>query len=45
LLLLWCDTLARLLIRPAELPVGIFTALLGVPFFLLLLRQARRVFG
>jgi len=23
LLLLWCDTLARLLVRPAELPVGI----------------------
>lgn len=45
LLMLWCDTLARLLARPAELPVGIFTALLGVPFFLLLLRQTKRVFG
>lgn len=45
LLLLWCDTAARTLAHPAELPVGIFTAFLGVPFFLLLLRQARRVFG
>ncbi len=45
LLLLWCDTAARSIARPAELPVGIFTAFLGVPFFLLLLRQARRVFG
>lgn len=44
-LLLSCDTLARSLVRPAELPVGIFTAFLGVPFFLLLLRQARCVFG
>ncbi len=44
-LLLCCDTLARVIARPAELPVGIFTALCGVPFFLFLLRQARRVFG
>jgi len=44
-LLLCCDTLARVIVKPAELPVGIFTAFLGVPFFLLLLRQARRVFG
>lgn len=45
LLLLSCDTIARVIVKPAELPVGIFTAFLGVPFFLLLLRQARRVFG
>jgi len=32
-----CDTLARTLIAPAELPVGIITALLGGPFFLWLL--------
>ncbi|MBN2527116.1 MAG: iron ABC transporter permease [Deltaproteobacteria bacterium] len=35
--LAWCDTLARTLIAPAEIPVGIFTALLGGPFFLWLL--------
>lgn len=35
-----CDTLARNLIAPAEIPVGIITALLGGPFFVwLLLRQ------
>lgn len=33
------DVLARSLHAPAELPVGIFTALLGVPVFLFLLRR------
>lgn len=39
-LLVWADILARLLVAPAELPIGIITALLGGPFFLyLLMRQ------
>ncbi|MCK5241028.1 iron chelate uptake ABC transporter family permease subunit [bacterium] len=38
----WCDTLARVIVAPAELPVGIITALLGGPFFLwMLIRQKR----
>ena len=32
-----CDTLSRTLIAPAEIPVGVITALLGGPFFLWLL--------
>ena len=32
-----CDTLARILLAPVELPVGVITALLGGPFFLWLL--------
>lgn len=32
-----CDTLARTIIAPAEIPVGVITALLGGPFFVLLL--------
>jgi len=32
-----CDTLARMLIRPTEIPVGVITAMLGGPFFLFLL--------
>ncbi len=32
-----CDILARVLIAPAEIPVGIVTALLGGPFFVWLL--------
>ena len=35
--LVLCDTLARLIIAPAQLPVGVVTALLGGPFFLYLL--------
>lgn len=34
-----CDTLGRVLMRSAELPVGIIMALLGPPFFLWLLRR------
>ncbi len=37
-LLVWADALARTALRPAELPVGIITALVGAPFFLYLLR-------
>jgi len=36
------DTLARVLILPAELPTGVITALLGAPFFVSLLIQQRR---
>ncbi len=39
ILLLWADTLARVAIAPAELPIGILTALLGAPFFIWLLRK------
>jgi iron complex transport system permease protein len=40
------DVLARLVIRPAELPVGIITALIGAPLFLyVLLLYRRRIVG
>lgn len=35
------DTLARTIISPAEIPVGIITALTGGPFFLYLMRRKR----
>ena len=35
--LLLCDTLARTIIYPVEMPVGVITALLGGPFFIVLL--------
>ena len=41
-LLLLADTLARTLIAPEQLPVGVLTALLGVPVFLFLLQHAGR---
>lgn len=40
-LLVWADTLARTVFDPRELPVGIVTALLGVPVFAVLLRRGR----
>lgn len=39
--LVWADTLARTLFDPRELPVGIVTALIGVPVFAYLLRRGR----
>jgi iron complex transport system permease protein len=42
ILLLVADDLARTIAAPLELPVGVFTALLGGPFFLYLLRNGRQ---
>jgi len=39
--LILCDTLARLIIAPAEIPVGVITTLLGGPFFIWLLIKSR----
>jgi len=39
--LIWTDTLARSVIEPTELPVGIITASFGAPFFLFLLRKKK----
>ncbi|WP_201772929.1 putative F420-0 ABC transporter permease subunit [Devosia riboflavina] len=41
--MLWADTMARTLFDPRELPVGIVTALVGAPAFLLILMRFRRV--
>lgn len=40
-LLVLADTLARTMIAPEQLPVGVITALLGVPTFLYLLHRSR----
>lgn len=45
LFLLWADVAARSLLPGQELPVGILTALCGVPFFLMLLRRGTYHFG
>ena len=39
--LLFADVLARIILAPQELPVGIVTALAGAPFFLWVLRRAK----
>ena len=41
LLLVWVDTLARTAVAPLEVPVGVATALIGVPAFVLLLARSR----
>ena len=41
--MIWTDTAARSLFAPRELPVGIITALLGAPIFLLVLLRYRRM--
>ncbi|MHA7269235.1 FecCD family ABC transporter permease [Arthrobacter sp. HLT1-20] len=37
--LVWADLLARILMQPQELPIGIITALVGAPFLIYLLRR------
>ena len=44
ILLVGADLLARTLIAPAEIPIGIITSLLGGPFFLYLLSRRRETF-
>ncbi|MEV1048886.1 iron ABC transporter permease [Streptomyces sp. NPDC049916] len=44
-LLVWVDILSRLVLAPAELPVGVLTAVIGVPCFLLLMRRGSYSFG
>ena len=42
-LLIWADVAARVIIAPAELPIGIVTAVLGAPVFLWILLRRRGV--
>ena len=41
--LVLADVLARTVISPAELPIGVVTAAIGAPFFLVVLRRSRGV--
>jgi len=45
LFLVLADLLARLLLAPAEVPVGIITALIGAPFFIYLLRRSKQEYA
>lgn len=42
LLVLLCDMVARTLVAPAEIPLGVLTGLIGGPFFFWLLRRTRQ---
>jgi iron complex transport system permease protein len=39
--LMFCDLLARTVLSPAELPIGIITAAVGAPFFIYLLHRCK----
>jgi iron complex transport system permease protein len=41
--LILTDLLARTVISPAEVPIGVITAFVGAPFFLIVLRSSRRL--
>lgn len=43
--LIFVDLAARTVQRPVELPLGIFTAAVGAPFFLWLMRRNNRLAG
>ncbi len=45
LFMIWTDMVARTIIAPAELPVGIITSLVGAPFFIYLLMSRKRSMG
>jgi iron complex transport system permease protein len=40
--LIICDTLARVVVPPSEIPVGIITSIFGVPFFIYLLYKTKK---
>ncbi|MGV8984373.1 FecCD family ABC transporter permease [Clostridium sp.] len=40
--LIICDTLARVIVPPSEIPVGIITSIFGVPFFIYLLYRTKK---
>jgi iron complex transport system permease protein len=42
IVLTFADTLSRTIVAPAELPIGIITAMLGAPFFLYILWKQNR---
>lgn len=43
--MIWADVVARLVLAPEEIPIGVVTALTGGPFFIWLLRRSSYSFG
>ncbi len=42
--LLLCDLVSRIVMAPQEMPIGVITAFVGVPFFIYVLRNTRKVY-
>ncbi|WP_017586106.1 FecCD family ABC transporter permease [Nocardiopsis ganjiahuensis] len=45
LLMVWVDLVSRVVVAPRELPLGVITALVGVPVFIALMRRRGYLFG
>ncbi|PSK98444.1 iron complex transport system permease protein [Murinocardiopsis flavida] len=43
--MVWADLVARTLVAPRELPLGVITALVGVPVFITMMRRKGYLFG
>jgi iron complex transport system permease protein len=41
--MVFADLVARVILAPAETPIGVVTAFFGAPFFVLVLRTSRRM--
>lgn len=41
--LILCDTFSRSLLPPVEIPIGVVTAIIGAPVFIIILKQKRRL--
>ena len=41
--LVLCDTVSRVIIAPAELPVSVVTSLIGAPFFIFLIMKTNKL--
>ena len=44
ILMIWADAIARVVVAPSELPIGVVTTFIGAPFFLFLLRKSKYSF-
>jgi iron complex transport system permease protein len=42
--ILACDIFARIVMPPREVPIGVITTLLGVPFFIYILKKSKKVY-
>ncbi len=41
--LLACDIVSRIALKPIEIPIGVITAIIGAPFFIVLLRKNQKI--
>ena len=42
--LLFCDIFSKVILAPKEIPIGVITSFIGVPFFIYILRKSRKAY-